>query len=139
MTTVADNHDNHDNCSLPNTARAVDAAVHDSFDERSNVLVFHSPLAVARVKARPVRPKGHGLVLSHHSQVHLQSPEPVSRGGRQTRFPEAVAGWSWWELDARFACTHLKVAFSALVADGAVQWMVYQQKLHHTLPAAIVA
>ena len=28
----------------------------------------------------------------------------------------------------------LKVALSTLITDGTVQWVIHQQKLHHTLP-----
>lgn len=45
----------------PHTASALDTASHNGFDERANVLVFHSSFALC--EAAPVTAKLHGLVL----------------------------------------------------------------------------
>lgn len=48
-------------CNLPHTASALDAAGHNGFDERADVLVLHSSFALG--EAAPVTAKLHGLVL----------------------------------------------------------------------------
>lgn len=45
----------------PYTARALDTASHDGFDERANILVLHRSFALC--EAAPVTAKLHRLVL----------------------------------------------------------------------------
>ena len=101
----------------------MNAASHDGLYQWSNILIFHSPLKT-QTQSSIISCEGKSLYIEYSVVNH----------GVTVPFPWKSVVHKSASVTTKCHWLVLQVTLSTLITYRAVQWMIYQQKLHHSLP-----
>ena len=101
----------------------MNAASHDGLYQWSNILIFHSPLK-AQKQSSIISCEGKSFYIEYSVVTH----------GVTVPFPWKSVVHKSASVTTKCHGLVLQVTLSTLITYGAVQWMIHQQKFHHSLP-----